>query len=206
MKHLSQSANLGGPPGRCTAFEGQRLIRAGALVEVVRATKKVVDNGSKEQILIFDDETSQLIEVDFRGTWEEVVQQLPAELQVDMPKNAAPEKRGPGRPKLGVVGREVTLLPRHWDWLDSQPGGASVALRRLVEAAKKANQGKDKAREAQEAAYSFMSAMAGDLAGYEEALRALYAGEKARFGTLVNEWPAGIRDHSIKLAERVFTS
>ena len=92
--------------------------------------------------------------------------------------------RGRGRPKLGVVAREVTLLPRHWDWLNSQSGGASVALRKLVEAARLAGDDKDRTRHAQEAAYRFMTALAGNLPGYEEATRALYAADPARFDAI----------------------
>ena len=84
-------------------------------------------------------------------------------------------------PKLGVVAREVTLLPRHWQWLGSQPGGASVAIRKLVEAARRANQEVDQRRQTQEAAYHFMSAMAGNLPNFEEASRALFANDRGRF-------------------------
>ncbi len=93
---------------------------------------------------------------------------------------AGPSKPGPGRPKLGVVGREVTLLPRHWDWLSAQPGGASVTLRKLVEAARKQGQGEQKIRQTQDVAYRFMYAIAGDLPGFEEAARALYAWDLGR--------------------------
>ena len=119
-----------------------------------------------------------------------------------MPRNWS--LRGPGRPKLGVVGREVTLLPRHWDWLDDQPGGASVALRKLVESAKRDNRSKDRARHSQEAAHRFMSAMAGNLPGYEEASRAFYGRNQALFYTLIQPWPGGIRDHAKRLAAAAF--
>jgi hypothetical protein len=118
------------------------------------------------------------------------------------PTNTAP--RGRGRPKLGVIAREVTLLPRHWEWLNSQPGGASVALRRLVEAARAANGNKDCVRAAQEAAWRFMTALAGDLAGYEEATRALYASDAARFNALLAVWPADVRDYAATLAAPAF--
>lgn len=100
--------------------------------------------------------------------------------------------RGRGRPKLGVVAREVTLLPRHWDWLASQPGGASVALRKLVEAASRAAEGPDRIRSAREATYRFASAMAGDLAGFEDAMRALFAGDDQAFEARIEAWPADI--------------
>ena len=115
---------------------------------------------------------------------------------------AAP--RGPGRPKLGVVAREITLLPRHWDWLAQQPGGASVAIRKLVEQARRTGEDKDRIRQAQEAAYRFMSVMAGNRPHYEDAIRALFAGDRRRFGKLIAGWPADVRDHASRLAERAF--
>ena len=105
---------------------------------------------------------------------------------------------------MGVVAREVTLLPRHWEWLSGQPGGASVALRKLVEEAGRANVGRDRARRAQEAAYRFMSAMAGDLPGFEEATRAFFAGDTTRFAELTEPWPIDIRDHARGMAEASF--
>jgi hypothetical protein len=99
-----------------------------------------------------------------------------------------------------VVAREVTLLPRHWDWLTSQAGGASVALRRLVDEARRTSGDRDRVRAAQEAAYHFMSAMAGNLPGFEEAARALFAYDRRRFADLIAEWPPDVRDHAVKLA------
>ena len=114
--------------------------------------------------------------------------------------------RGRGRPKLGVVAREVTLLPRHWDWLNAQPGGASVALRKLVEDARKARGQSDALRARQEAAYRFLSAIAGDWRNYEESTRALYAGDAERFRDLTESWPADVRDHARLLASAAFSS
>jgi len=107
--------------------------------------------------------------------------------------------RGPGRPKLGVIAREVTLLPRHWDWLNGQPGGASVALRKLVEEARRVNEGKDRLRRTQEATYRFMSAMAGNLPDFEEATRALLANNHDHLLEFVQTWPEDIREHLIRL-------
>ncbi|HEU5119117.1 MAG TPA: DUF2239 family protein [Isosphaeraceae bacterium] len=181
----------------CTAFAGERCLATGHLADVVRSAKSAQDRG--EPVLIFDDESGEPIEVDFRGTEESVLERLP----VGEPR-AEDTPKGPGRPKLGVVGREVTLLPRHWDWLNSQPGGASVALRKLVEEARRANAGKDRRRRAQEAAYRFMSAMAGNLTGFEETCRAFFAGDSGRFQELTEAWPPDIRDHARRMAEDTF--
>jgi len=97
----------------------------------------------------------------------------------------------------------VTLLPRHWDWLNAQPGGASVALRKLVEEARRANGDRDRQRAARDAAYHFMSAMAGNLRDFEEASRALFADDRQRFTALIASWPPDIRDHVVKLVERI---
>lgn len=182
----------------CTAFAGSKRLAQGDLRAVALKVKAVLDRATHAPVLIFDDQTSELIEVDFRGTPAQVLKRIPNAAPDDSP--AAAEPRGPGRPKLGVVAREVTLLPRHWDWLATQPGGASVALRKLVEHARAANQGRDRLRRAQEAAYRFLSAMAGNEAGFEEAIRALFAGQHQRFNEIVEPWPRDVRDHAKKLA------
>jgi hypothetical protein len=146
---------------------------------------------------VFDDATGRPIDIDTRGTVDEVITRL---IPIPGDEEEASEPRGRGRPKLGVVAREITLLPRHWDWLNSQPGGASVALRKLVEEARRASGDRDRIRSAQEAAYHFMSAIAGNLPGFEEASRALFAYDRRRFGDLIAAWPEDIRDHVIKLA------
>lgn len=183
------------PNRTCTAFCGLKRIASGLLGDVVTAAKAALDRGETGAIAIFDDETSRPIEVDFRGSVEEVR----ARLTLGAPEAEAP--RGPGRPKLGVVAREVTLLPRHWDWLAAQPGGASVALRRLVEAARRDGDGESRVRLSQEAANRFMTAMAGDRPGFEEAGRALFARDRARFHAETETWPEDIRDHARRLAE-----
>jgi hypothetical protein len=187
---------------RCTAFGGSRRIAAGELADVALKAKAAADQG--EPVAIFDDTTSEPIELDFRGTDADVLRRLTAAGQAETPPPAPAESRGPGRPKLGVVPREVTLLPRHWEWLNAQPGGASVALRKLVEEARRANTGKDRVRRSQEAAYRFMSAMAGNRPGFEEATRALFAGDRERFNQLIGAWPPDIRDHARMLAGPAF--
>ena len=191
----------------CTAFSGKKRVASGALPHVALKAKAALERDKWAQVLIFDDVTSSLIEVDFRGTPEDVLRRIAETARSSEPD--APEEdvpRRPGRPKLGVVAREVTLLPRHWDWLASQPGGASVALRKLVEQARLANRGRDRRRQAQEAAYRFLSAMAGNEPGFEEAARALFAGKAERFDKIVEPWPVDIRDHARKLVAAVFGS
>ena len=179
----------------CTAFDHQNLMASGALADVVRAAKQALDAGASGPLLIFDDHSSRQIEVDFRGTVDEVLGRLPHVAAV-----AESTSRGPGRPKLGVVPREVTLLPRHWDWLGQQPGGASAVLRRLIEQTMRHGGAKERARQAVESVDRFMRVMAGDLAGYEEASRALYRGERERFTALTTAWPADVRTHVQRLA------
>src|SRR5579864_9370283 len=186
-----------GLESRCTAFEGFDRIESGELARVALKTKEVIDRGERAPVLIFDDATSELIEVDFRGTTEDVLRRLADTTREAalVAGSASPDRevpRGRGRPKLGVVAREVTLLPRHWDWLNSQPGGASVALRKLVEDARKKYAGRDRIRQAQESAYRFMSAMAGNEPGFEEAARALFARNRKRFDEMSGKWPKDV--------------
>jgi hypothetical protein len=182
-----------------SAFHGERCIASGDLAPVVRSAKEVLDQVEHASILIFENATCRQIEIDFRGTPDEVLQRLPPE----GPDAESVEAEAPkaGRPKLGVVAREVTLLPRHWEWLAAQPGGASVTLRKLVEEARRSSAAKDKARLAQEAANRFMMIMAGNLPGFEEASRALYRKDQVKFEQSIAGWPADIRDHVRRLAE-----
>jgi len=185
-----------------TAFEGQRRLVSGPLAEVALVLKRA-ERRASEPIAIFSDGTGHAIDLDLRGSDDEIVARLPhaASTQpADLATPPASEPRGRGRPKLGVVAREVTLLPRHWDWLSAQPGGASVSLRKLVDEARRANGDKDRNRAARDAAYHFMSAMAGNLPGFEEAIRALFAEDRRQFAAMIAAWPGDIRDHAVKLA------
>ncbi len=186
-----------------TAFAGIRRIAAGTLASVAAETKALLDSGENAPILILDDETCRVVEVNFRGTVDDVVKRLEKPTGTPAGKQ---EPRGPGRPKLGVVAREVTLLPRHWEWLNAQPGGASVALRKLVEEARRSNDTKDRVRQSQEALYRFMSTLAGDEAGFEEASRALFAGDRKLFMALIQLWPKDVRSHAERLAGSAFAS
>ncbi len=176
-----------------TAFIGQRRLASGPAGEVALAVKRTAPRPD-EPIIIFDDGTGRSIDFDLRGEDRDVLARLA--------KLAPPpsDETTRGRPKLGVVAREVTLLPRHWEWLSAQPGGASVALRKLVDEARRASGDKDRERQARDAAYHFMSTMAGNLPQFEEASRALFADDRRRFTGLNADWPADIRDHVVKLA------
>jgi hypothetical protein len=175
------------------AFAGHRLLASGSLSEVALAVKRAVAADSADPVLTYDD-AGHVVDLDLRGTDEEV----PARL--DRPDGRTAEPRGRGRPKLGVIAREVTLLPRHWEWLGTQPGGASVALRKLVDVASRSGAEHDRERLRREAAYRFMSSIAGDFAGFEEASRALFAGDGERLRRLIADWPRDIRDYVLTLA------
>ena len=174
-----------------SAFEGDRLIAFGPLSDVLSAAKAYVDSNEDPQLLIFEDRSGRQLDFDFRGSVEEVLARA-------LPPAA---RTGPGRPKLGVVSREVSLLPRHWDWLEAQPQGISANLRRLVEEARKRNPAEQRARKGREALSKFMTAIAGNRPNYEEATRALFASEHARFEELIGEWPEDIRAHLLRVLE-----
>jgi hypothetical protein len=188
------------------AFDGDRRIASGGLREIVSAAKEVLERRKDASILVFDGGTGLPIDIDFRGAIDDVLARLPAIAGTPAASDddGPPAARGPGRPKLGVVAREITLLPRHWAWLAQQTGGASVAIRKLVEEARRTGADKDRIRQAQDAAYRFMSAMAGNRPHYEDAIRALFADDATGFEKLIAEWPTDVRDHISTLAERAF--
>lgn len=189
----------------CTAFLGVGVVASGSLQHVVSTVKDALDDRYLTQLLIFDDSTGKQIDVDFRGKTDDVLKRLREQFG-DFPGtevNHQPTQRV-GRPKLGVVSGEVTLLPRDWEWLKSQPGGASVTLRKLVDEARRAGGKQSKIRESQEATYHFMTAMAGNFHQYEEALRALYAGDLDRFNHFIDDWTPDIRNHIKRLAANAF--
>jgi len=207
----------------CSVFQSGRCLASGRLSEVALPMKAALDASARSlqapPVLLLDDTTAEVIDLDWRGTPKEVLARLKAMLATtpdpatagvsDEPDNAAPAPgaapaRGPGRPKLGVVAREVTLLPRHWDWLATQPGGASVALRKLVEVARRDSETRDRVRHASAVAYRFMSTIAGHEAGFEEASRALFAGDQAGFDVLIAGWPVDVQHHLKRLAADAF--
>jgi hypothetical protein len=190
-----------------TAFAGTVCLASGDPAEVAAAVKRFdessgsFDEGSDSSgslVLVFDAGWNP-VELDLRGSQADVVRRVREDGEA-VPQ----ETRGPGRPRLGVVAREVTLLPRHWKWLAGRPGGASVALRKLVDEARRAGEGSDRVRLAREATYRFMHAVAGNLPGFEEATRALFAGDRAGFAARLASWPADVRTHATRAAAYAF--
>ncbi|MBN2224706.1 MAG: DUF2239 family protein [Deltaproteobacteria bacterium] len=183
-----------------TAFAGHELIASGDIETAIRTAKEQIDGGRQDPVIFFDDRTGRQIDFDLRGTPEEALARLASHPEFAGAEAAAQPKSGPGRPNLGVVCREVSLLPRHWEWLAAQSGTASATIRRLVDEDRKRNGGKERARIARDAAGTFMWTMGGNLPGFEEASRALFAGDYGRLEGLVGRWPRDIREHLARLA------
>jgi len=181
-----------------TVFEGHKRLARGDLAEATMAVKAAEEHGVDAPLLVFDDASGHVVDVDTRGSAEDIVARVASTSTAETGQTP----RGRGRPKLGVTSREVTLLPRHWDWLNRQPGGASVTLRKLVETARRSDQAGQ--AEARDAAYRFMSALAGDLPGFEEATRALFAGKQRKFESLIESWPGDVRRHCTEMTSRAF--
>lgn len=201
--------------GNFTLFADYQLLASGTLAHIALDVKRATEGGAYQQVLLFDDATGRVIDIATHGTDAEVQARYAAVPAATEPAVAAtgagaamqgdssdsPEStRARGRPKLGVVAREVTLLPRHWEWLQSQSGGASVVLRRLVDEARRTSEGRDQERQARDRAYHFMSAIGGDLPGFESATRALYAGDRAALVACLQEWPPQVREHALRFA------
>lgn len=189
------------PTLRCTAFAGPRRIASGELRHVALKAKQAFDAGKAVQV--FEDASGQPVVLPLELPAGELLRRLAEPVAVAAEPGGSTPRR-PGRPKLGVVSREVTLLPRHWAWLAAQPGGASVALRKLVEGARRVPADGDRRRAAQEAAYRFMQAIAGHEAGFDEAARALFAGDIGRFEEHSATWPDDVREHAALLAADAF--
>lgn len=184
-----------------TAFIGTKLLEAGPIEPVVRAVKEVFDRREDTPpVLVFEDATGKQVDFDLEGSPELVVERLAWHPLFRNPEHLYP-RRGPGRPRLGVTSREISLFPRHWEWLERQPQGASAAIRRLVEEALAREPDQGKARRAREAAGTFMWAVAGNLPRFEEASRALYAGDAKKLDDMTREWPRDVRDYIKRLLE-----
>ncbi|QDQ28981.1 DUF2239 family protein [Chitinimonas arctica] len=192
----------------CIAFSGNKRIAQGSVAEVARTLKCEIDHQPDQTLLVFNALTSEPIELDLQGSLATVQARYQAEAGTSdgAAADEAPAEapRSAGRPKLGVVPREVTLLPRHWEWLSGQPGGASVALRKLVEQALRSAAAADRARQLRDAAYRFMHAIAGNEVGFEAASRALFSANKPDFHAAIHDWPADIHAHTKQLADALF--
>lgn len=182
------------PTDPLSAFAGTRKIAQGSPQEVALT---LVRAGRPQGVLVFSDATGRETDLDLSGNSEAVAARYAPPPSAPKPAAKAPVPKGRGRPKLGVVAREVTLLPRHWDWLAGQRGGASAALRRLIDEARRA--GPDPKARA-DICYRFCTAIAGDFPGFEEAMRLLYQGDIWGFGEAIRHWPADIRTHAQRLA------
>jgi len=185
-----------------TAFCGPLAVGRGSLATVALAAHRVLAKDPTAVVTIICHDTGRTVDLDLRGTEAEVAQRHAApDAPAPVDGVDAGRPRGRGRPRLGVVAREVTLLPEHWDWLAGQPGGASVALRKLVLQAMRGSAGADGLRHAQERAYAFMSTMGGDLPGFEEATRALFAGDADGLAAHIAAWPPDVRHLVARLAQ-----
>jgi hypothetical protein len=184
-----------------TAFAGVNILANGKLEDIALTVKRHLKKYSNERILIFSDSTGKEMDLNLSGTEAAVLERLKMFRTTETPE---PLTNGPGRPKLGVVAREISLLPRHWEWLETQAGGASAALRRLIDDARKNPSAKEIVQKSQERVYRFMTTMAGDLPNYEDALRSLYSKDKKNFQKLIYSWPADIRYHILKLADPIW--
>ena len=168
---------------RLSAFVGDRLIARGDVRAVASAAQAVLS----DQPLILDDVTGRTVDLDLRGSAGDILARLP--------KPEASPKPARGRPKLGVTAREITLLPRHWDWLATQQGGASAAIRRLIDEARRAGGDAAELRAVQDRVYRATTTLCGDRQGYEEAIRSLFAGERDAFSRLAAAWPTDVRNY-----------
>lgn len=194
-----------------TAFAGHRLLARGRLADVAVAVHAAAARGGDAAVLVFDDRSGQQIDLHLGGDAAAVAERYrdaPAgdgdSEATDRAEPADDAPRGRGRPRLGVTAREVTLLPRHWDWLAAQPGGASVTLRKLIDQARKHGEADMRRRLAREAAYRCLGALAGNAPGAEDATRALFAGDRDGFARRLKAWPADVRDYLLTLAADAF--
>jgi uncharacterized protein len=177
-----------------SAFIGHDLLATGALPGVLEALKTRFEEDRGTPFLIFEDQTGQQVDFDLRGSLPDV------QARYEPPA----ERVGPGRPRLGVVAREVSLLPRHWAWLGEQSSSASGTLRRLIDEAMRREPGEQQVRAAVNAVSRFLTAVAGNLPDYEEATRALYAHDRKRLDGLTRNWPQDIRAHIRRVLGHAF--
>jgi hypothetical protein len=203
-------------PNTYVAFSSGRLLARGPILDVAKAAKEATDAGAPRAVQVFHDVTAHPVDLDLGGSLDDVLirvrhrddladdDSVAPDQAVATARAERPVRHGPGRPRLGVVAREVTLLPRHWEWLADQPGGASAALRRLVDEARATYAVRDELRRARDAVYRFLLATLGDAYGFEEAMRALWANDEDKFIAESAPWPPDLRTQALRLARAAF--
>lgn len=185
-----------------TAFQNNNMLTSGQPWEVAIALKAAMKVDRESEFLCFDDSKGSFIDLNLSGSYEDIIERYkPAE-----PTSQKNKHSKAGRPSLGVISKEITLLPRHWEWLAQQESSASATLRKLVETAIKSNSQEELVRQAKATTDRFMISMLGDEINYENAARALYRGDKVQFRDLTRRWPADLRHHVMRLSAPVFQS
>lgn len=183
-----------------TLFDGFQILACGSLEEVTLVAKRHLRSSPHSQLLAFSDQTGQQMDLDIRGSSKEIKERL----KIFSP-SAPVQRSGAGRPKLGVIAREVSLLPAHWEWLANQAGGASSAIRKLIdEKLKGPSAEREKLKFVQEVTYKVLSALAGNLPNFEDAIRYLYRRDRKQFESKMKDWPKDVRMYALKLSESVF--
>ncbi len=190
------------------AFESHKLIARGPLEKVALETRKRLRQNGEFPILIFSELTGRPVDIDLRGSESDVIARLRMFRNQTSDQSSA-QTQGVGRPRLGVVAREISLLPHHWEWLINQEGGSSSTLRTLIEEKIKRSdleksQEKNRVKQAQEVTFKFLNAIAGDLPKFEEVTRYLYRKDHSRFQELMSDWPKDIVKQALRLSEEVF--
>ncbi|MBQ13897.1 MAG: hypothetical protein CMQ17_05795 [Gammaproteobacteria bacterium] len=187
------------------AFDGTKLIAEGDLLAVALQLKAELTATKTGSVLVFGNSSGKQIDLDLGGSEADLRKRFSQQGDGQEQQETVSTAKTRGRPRLGVIGREVTLLPRHWQWLDRQRGSASAALRRLVDQERKATVHEDLVRQAQDSANRFMYAMAGNLQGFEEAVRSLYACDKQGFIAEMRRWPSDVKRYAMQFAAAAFT-
>ena len=182
-----------------SAYGPTSCIGQGELTDVALAAHRFLRTHPDQSALILQDSTCQIIDLDLSGDealLERKANHYPIRSQAPVPDSKDP-----------ITG-EITLLPRHWQWLAEQGGNASATLRRLIDEARRDPKQKadNECRRRQQLTYRFCQALCGDFQGYEDALRALYAADKDSFKTHISTWPADFALRAEALAEPIWAT
>lgn len=181
-----------------TAFEEFKIVSQGTLDDVAISVKHRLKEQGSSNILIFSDSTGRQIDLDLSGTDKQVLDRLKV-----FTTSSVQTQSGAGRPKLGVLPREISLLPSHWEWLLNQEGGSSAVIRNLIDEKMK-TQLIHKNKIAQERTYKFLSAHAGNLPSFEDAVRFLYRKDKKKFMDQISGWPKDVLKYTLSLSSDAF--